>query len=217
MHFEVLVEDRSGSLAINTILEKILGHNNTVHSWRMHPYQGVGRLPGNLGRRPDPTRRLLLDRLPRLLRGYGQSLRHPSAVLVIVDLDNRDCLSFKQELSAVLHACNPRPNAKFRIAIEEVEAWLLGDRDAVRAAYPHAKTAVLNRYVQDSICGTWEVLADAIHRGGSARLRQRGYREAGRAKSEWARRIARYMNVDRNRSKSFQVFRDTVRDLAGIP
>ena len=35
------------------------------------------------------------------------------------------------------------------------------------------------------------------------------------AKCEWAGRIARHMDVDGNRSPSFQVFRDGVRDLAG--
>ena len=135
---------------------------------------------------------------------------------MVVDLDNRNCLSFKQELLDVLHSCQPQPNAKFRIAIEEMEAWLLGDRDAVKAAYPNARDAILNRYVQDSICGTWEVLADAVYRGGSGHLRRVGYPESGRAKSEWAEHITPHMDVDRNRSRSFQVFRDTVRDLAGI-
>ncbi len=182
----------------------------------MHSYQGIGRIPRDLGGPSDPTRRLLLDRLPSLLRGYGRSLRHPSAVLVVVDLDDRECLSFKQELSGVLRACSPQPKAKFRIAIEEVEAWLLGDCYAVKAAYPNARDAILNRYVQDSICGTWEVLADAVYRGGSGHLRRVGYPESGRAKSEWAEHITPHMDVDRNRSRSFQVFRDTVRDLAGI-
>ena len=35
-------------------------------------------------------------------------------------------------------------------------------------------------------------------------------------KCEWARRIAPHMNVNRNRSRSFQVFRDGVKRLAGI-
>ena len=216
MHFEVLVEDRSGSIVVNKVLEKILGQNNTDHSWRIHAYRGVGRIPRNLKRAPDPTKRLLLNHLPMLLGGYGKSLRHSAAVLIVVDLDDRDCLSFKRELINVLHACIPPPNVKFRIAIEEVEAWLLGDRRAVKTAYPGAKNAVLNRYVQDSICGTWEVLADAVYRGGSGRLRKAGYPQAGRAKSEWAMRIADHMDVDRNRSKSFQVFRDAVRYLAEI-
>ncbi len=77
---------------------------------------------------------------------------------------------------------------------------------------------VLNSYVQDSICGTWELLADAIHPGGAARLKRSGlgYRNIGRAKSEWARNIALHMDVDGNLSKSFAVFRDGVRSLAGI-
>lgn len=53
---------------------------------------------------------------------------------------------------------------------EEIEAWLLGDRHALLSAYPHAKMHVLNTYVQDSICGTWEVLADAVYPGGTSKL-----------------------------------------------
>ena len=36
MHFEVLVEDRSGSIALDIALAKILGPNHTSHSWRVH-------------------------------------------------------------------------------------------------------------------------------------------------------------------------------------
>ena len=216
MHFEVLVEDQSGSIALDVLLEKILGQNGQRHSWRLHPYKGIGRIPGGLRATPDPKKRQLLDQLPRLLRGYGRSLQHGlGCVVIVVDLDRRDCLTFKQELLGVLNTCTPRPLALFRIAIEEGEAWLLGDRDAVKAAYPNAKDPVLNRYRQDSICGTWEVLADAVHPGGSARLMKEGYPSSGIAKCDWARRIAPFMDINRNQSKSFQVFRDGVRRLAG--
>lgn len=217
MHFEVLVEDQSGSIALDVVLEKILGTNGQTHSWRLHPYKGVGRIPANLHTVPNPRKRLLLNHLPRLLRGYGRSLQlGHHCVLVVVDLDSQDCARFKQELLGVLQTCNPRPTTLFRIAIEEGEAWLLGDRDAVKAAYPNAKDAVLNGYTQDSICGTWEVLADAVHPGGSAPLKSAGYPTAGRAKCDWARSIAPRLDVNRNRSRSFQVFRDGVRRLAGI-
>jgi len=216
MHFEVLVEDRSGKEALEIIMEKILGANSSEHSWKIISYKGSGRIPKDLRGVTDPRKRILLDRLPKLLRGYGRSLQDSSSVLVVVDLDARDCMAFKRELLDVLDACYPRPSTLFRIAIEEGEAWLLGDRDAVRAAYPKAKESVLNGYVQDSICGTWEVLADAVHSGGAAQLKATGYPELGIAKSEWARKIARHMDMDKNRSKSFQVFRDGVRNLAGI-
>ena len=211
MHFEVLVEDQSGSIALECLLEKILGANGAAHTWTIHPYKGLGHIPKNLHRAPDPKKRLLLHHLPRVLRGYGQRFDRselPSAVIVVVDLDQRDCVAFKRELRAVLEACTPRPRTLFRIAIEESEAWLLGDRAAVKQAYPAAKDSVLNRYMQDSICGMWEVLADA------AELQARGFPATGIEKCAWARAIAPYMNVAENRSPSFRVFQDGVRKLA---
>ena len=201
MHFRVLVEDQSGEIAVGHILKKILGGNGSVHSWRIHRYKGISHL---------------LKDLPSTLQAFGNSLDDSSAVVVVVDSDDRDCIKFKQDLLNVLNACNPRPSTLFRIAIEEGEAWLLGDRAAVKSAYPNATDEVLNRYVQDSICGTWEVLADAIHPSGASQLKALGYPIAGIAKCDWARNIAPHMDVDKNKSKSFQVFRDGVRKLAGI-
>ena len=214
MHLEILIEDESGRISVDCLLEKILGANGAYHSWRTHGYKGLCRLPENLRGKTDPAKRILLDRLPSLLRGYGKSLGDLAAVVVVVDLDRRDCMAFKRELLAVLQVCDPRPNALFRIAIEEMEAWLLGDRDAVKAAYPRARKSVLEDYRQDEICGTWEVLADAVHAGGAAALAKAGWPAPGRAKIEWARKIAPHMDPDRNRSPSFRAFRDGVRRLA---
>ena len=161
-------------------------------------------------------KRQLLAQLPRLLRGYGRSLWKDSALIVVVDLDSRDCVAFRRELLDVLDSCEPRPTALFRIAIEESEAWLLGDRSAVLAAYPRARGAVLDNYVPDSICGTWEVLADAVHPGGSRALRKAGWHAVGAAKHEWAKRISPHVDIARNRSMSFQTFRRGLQRLAGI-
>lgn len=203
MHFEVLVEGQSDKIALEIVLEKILGTDRLKHSWRIHAYKGLGRLPRDLKTDSDIAKRLLLGRLPQVLRGYGKSLGSSAAVIVVVDLDNRDCIAFKRELLDVLATCDPHPETLFRIAIEEGEAWLLGDRVAVEAAYRSAKRAILNSYVQDSICGTWELLADAVHPGGSPRLKGAGWRDTGKAKCDWARAIAPHMDVNRNRSKSF--------------
>ena len=217
MHFEILVEDASGKIALESMLEKILGPNGQSHTYKIISYKGIGRIPKDLGGTTDPRKRILLDRLPRLLRGYGKSLQNISAaVVVVVDLDDKDCQEFKQELLDILNNCHPQPTTLFRIAIEEGEAWLLGDRKAVRTAYPHAKNQILNTYVQDSICGTWEKLADAVYPDGSPKLKRLGWPHTGRAKCEWAKKIAPLLDVDANNSKSFQVFRDGIKNLAGI-
>jgi hypothetical protein len=123
----------------------------------------------------DPAKRILLRELPRLFRGYG---RNPGvdAVVVVLESDTRNCADFLSELNKLAVHCDPKPpKVLFRLAIEEVEAWYFGDRDAVITAYPRAKQQVLDRYVQDSVCGTWETLADAIFPGGSTALRKAGW------------------------------------------
>ncbi len=214
MHFEILVEDRSGKILLNAIMDRVIDLED--HTYRVISYKGIGHIPKNLKGSTDPKKRLLLDRLPKLLRGYGKSLQGISAaVIVVVDLDDKNCLTFKGELLNLLKRCNPKPKTLFRIAIEEGEAWLLGDRKALKVAYPRAKDQVLNSYVQDSICGTWETLADVVYPGGAQRLRQLGMPHTGQAKCQWAEKIGLHMDVERNRSRSFQVFRDGIRDLAG--
>lgn len=84
-----------------------------------------------------------------------------------------------------------KPHVLFRIAIEEMEAWLLGDREAVLREFPRAKQAVLNAYVQDSVCGTWETLADAVFPGGHKELKRRGFAAVG--KQECSRALHRQL------------------------
>lgn len=164
MHFEILVEDQSGKKALDILVPKIIGLG---HTCKVIAYKGVGRIPKNMNTAVDAGKRMLLDNLPRLLKGYGKSwANYPAAVFVVCDLDNKCLKTFRQELYAVLNACHPRPETRFCIAVEEGEAWLLGDIPAIKAAYPKAKDGVLNQYVNDSICGTWECLADALYKGG---------------------------------------------------
>ena len=114
----------------------------------------------------------------------------------------------------MLNVCNPRPKTRFCIAIEEGEAWLLGDLPAIRSAYPNAKVDILNCYENDSICGTWEILADAIFAGGSGALKSNGWQAVGTEKSAWSEKIAPLMDVDNNGSPSFRYFRRNLRELA---
>lgn len=205
MHIEILVEDSSGKRLLDLLVPLILGPMGEPHTWRIHPYRGVGRLPKNLSSQADPAKRALLDNLPRLITGYG---RTPGidATVVVVDTDNRDCRQFLAELQALVARCEPRPEVMFRLAIEEMEAWLLGDQAAILAAYPRADRAVLQRYKQDSVCGTWETLADAVYPGGSRALRKLGFPASGTAKHEWAEKVGPYLDLNTNLSPSFNKF-----------
>ena len=70
MHFEILVEDQSGKKALDILVPKIIGDN---HTFIVHSYKGIGRIPKNLAANGDANKRILLDQLPRLLQGYGNT------------------------------------------------------------------------------------------------------------------------------------------------
>jgi len=173
MHIEILVEDSSGEKLLAQLLPRILGEQGAPHTWRLKAYKGIGRIPPGLSAKADPAKRMLLDQLPRLLQGYGKT-PGIDAVVVVLDTDRRNCKDFLQELKSVAQDCNPSPRTLFRLAVEEMEAWYLGDREALVKAYPRAKRDVLDRYAQDSVCGTWELLADAVHAGGVAAIKKVG-------------------------------------------
>lgn len=217
MHFEILVEDPSGKKALEILIPKILGDQ---HTFNIHPYKGIGHIPKNLKKTPDPKNRMLLSLLPSLLQAHGKTFNnypenYAAALIVICDLDNKCLKSFRNELFSILNACNPKPETRFCIAVEEGEAWFLGDISAIKTAYSKAKGTVLNEYENDSICGTWEVLADAIYPGGSNALLQKGYPEIGNEKSRWAKTITPHMDVGNNLSPSFCYFLQKLRELVG--
>ena len=215
MHFEILVEDQSGKRALDIMVPKIVSAEDTFD---VKAYKGVGGIPRNLVGKSDPQKRILLDQLPRLLRGYGRThANYPrgyeAAVVVVCDLDSRSLKAFRDDLLGVLQRVYPRPKTWFCLAIEEGEAWLLGDRQAVLHAYPRARREVLDRYVNDAICGTWEVLANAVYPGGAVALSKRGWQAIGKEKSRWAEDISPAMDADRNSSPSFRYFRNALRVL----
>jgi hypothetical protein len=213
MHIEILVEDSSGRRLLEHLMPKLVGPAGDSHTWRLHAYKGIGRIPPGLSARSDPSRRILLDQLPRLLRGYAKT-PGIDAVVVVLDADDRNCFEFLDELRQLAQTCGALATTLFRIAIEEVEAWYLGDKVALLAAYPRAKQPILDSYSQDSICGTWEVLADAVYPGGTRAMRNAGWPLPGEIKHEWADSIGPRMDPDRNVSPSFGKLRDGLRRLA---
>jgi hypothetical protein len=212
MHIEILVEDSSGGRLMAHLLPKILGPHAQPHTWRIHDYKGIGRIPKKMTGKVDAAKQTLLENLPKALAGYGSTPGY-DAVFVLLDTDDRDIQRFEKELNAMLNACAGAPPTVFGLATEEVEAWYLGDRNALAQAYPKAKAQVLKSYVQDSVCGTWELLADALVKGGRASLKSAGWTQAGTLKHEWAETIGPLMNIDENQSPSFCKSRDGLLSL----
>lgn len=215
MHLELLVEDMSGKKTLENLVPRLIRPEDT---FRIHSYKGIGDIPRNMKNPIDASRRILLENVPKLLRGYGQTFAsypasYPASVILVCDLDDRTLKTFLKELNAMLNQCEPKPQARFCIAIEEGEAWFLGDLPAIKKAYPNAKDEVLESYVNDSICGTWELLADALYQGGKKLLIRRGWQAVGTEKYRWAEAITPGMEMQSNRSPSFQFFCETVRQL----
>lgn len=216
MHFEVLVEDRSGEEMLSRLFPKIVGGC----SYRCHAYHGKGSLPDGNPQKKKSKDRSLLGQLPVTLRGFEsawQSGAQDMAMIIVCDLDDDDRKKLTDAVNALILTNAPSLQVCFCLAIEEGEAWLLGDRQAVRSAYPNAtKISRLKEYQQDSICGTWELLADALYPSGHSALEKQGYCAVGEQKIKWAQQIAPWMDVGRNKSPSFCFFRDELRRLAAL-
>jgi hypothetical protein len=213
MHFEILVEDASGMQLLDILVPKIIDTAN--NTYRILSYKGLGNFPKNLHTTQDPSKRILLEQLPRLLKGYGRSFTKNEAVVVVVDCDRRPCREFKQELKGVLAVCNPKPNVVFSIAIEEIEAWLLGDKPAIKMVYPNMNNQEYTTYQQDSVIGTWEKLADVtLHPKAARNLKKAAFYEVGKQKTEWAKNIGVNMDVHNNASQSFNYFKRKLEEIA---
>src|SRR5271163_2149290 len=104
MHIEILTEDSSGKRLLEHLLPRLIGNQSDAHTWRLHAYKGIGRIPPGLTTKSDPSKRILLEQLPRLLRGY---MKTPGidAVVVVLDVDNRDCIGFLAELRSLAELC----------------------------------------------------------------------------------------------------------------
>ncbi len=198
-HVEILVEEPSMEAALRLLLPKIIGEL----SFEIYVHQ---------------CKEDLLIRLPERLRGYSRWIPPDWRIVVLVDRDDDDCRRLKERLEQMAAtagfktkstALEGRWTVVNRLAIEELEAWYFGDWPAVRSAYPRVSPHIPNKAKHrdpDAIKGgTWETFEHV--------LKKAGYFKSGMRKIEAARRIAGHMDAERNQSRSFQVFRDVLREM----
>lgn len=207
MYFQFLIEDQSSAALIEILMQRICEKNNDI-TYSCKYFKGIGGFTKKNTVKETKSGKLLND-LATYMRGFNKSLQNiSSAIFVVLDNDDRDTEKFLAELNRVAQQNMIYVDHVFCVAVEEIEAWLLGDEAAVMAAYPSAKLQHLHSYVQDSICGTWEVLADVVYPGGSLRLKKdcSTYTEIGEYKYEWAQKIGIYMDLANNKSPSLNYF-----------
>lgn len=202
-HVEFLVEEPSAEEALYNLVPKILGQDI---SFTVYPHQG----------KPD-----LLKKLPSRLRGYRTWLPDSAGIVVLIDADGGDCREQKATLEAAARqagfltrtsAQGRRFQVLSRLAIEELEAWFFGDVGALRSAYPGIPSSLGERASYrdpDAIRGgTWEALERELQRA--------GHHREGLAKIKAAQEISARMEPQRNRSRSFQAFRQGLLGLVGV-
>lgn len=201
MHLEILVEEPSAEAALHELVPKLTGSGATFN---LIAHQG----------KPD-----LLKRLPDRLRGYRAWIPEDFRIVVLLDEDREDCRELKAQMEEAARnagfttASAPGSRGGFtvlnRVAVEELEAWFLGDVPALRRVFPRIPESLGQRARfrdPDAVRGgTWEALERELQRV--------GYYKAGAPKIELARSVARHMEPGRNRSYSFRVFRQGLRRL----
>ena len=193
MHVEFLLEEPSAEAALNRLLPRLLPAGDT---WHCVPHQGKA---------------LLLLRLPALLKTYARRMAHEPQLRVVVLMDaDADCWKAKRELEELVAAAQlltkttARPDQAFRVltrlAVAELEAWFLGDRAAIQAAYPRVRAHHFKGLARDpdTLGDAWETLHRVLRKG--------GYYLAGKAKVEWSENIAQALEPARNESASFRYF-----------
>ena len=198
-HIEFLIEEPSMEACLQNLLPKLLAEEIT---FQIHVFQG---------------KRALLDNLGNRLRGYAKWLPRSFRIIIVVDCDDNECHELKRQLEKLVSDTGLMLGARsrrswqvlIRIAIEELEAWLLGDMEAIRTVYPRVSATAEKKATYrdpDSIRGgTWEALERL--------LKNAGYFKSGLRKVEAARAISIHLVPERNRSHSFQVFRSALSEI----
>jgi hypothetical protein len=198
-----LVEGPSERAFLESWARRLLpGHDIVVY-----PHQGKGVLPSDLARPPDRHNRALLHQLPAKLRAFAESLDpETERVLVLVDADDDSCVDLNRDINRAAQQLAPGISVLVRVAIEETEAFYLGDLRALALAFPGADMDLARAYEADSICATAEYFGRVVNDGGSNKV-------------AWAEAMGPRVTVvaARSRSPSFRALCRGLRRLVAAP
>ena len=137
--------------------------------------------------------------IPRKLRAW----REPGVRFVVMrDQDSADCRQVKDNLVQLCQTAG-RPEVLVRVVCRELEAWYVGEPEAIGQAFPEARPRVVRELGRSRYRDP-----DAVVRpsGAIAELIPEFQKRSG------ARRMANFLSRE-NPSRSFQVFVEGVKEL----
>lgn len=146
--------------------------------------------------RPHEGKSDLKRSIPRKLKGFAQHKNMETGFVIVQDQDSSDCRTLKRELVELCRA-HEAANIKclVRIVCHELEAWYLGDADAVHAVFRHfnpGRYANSVPFRQPDQCVNPKMRLKEI--------------VGDYSQIATARMIAPYLDITRNRSESFRQF-----------
>jgi 2'-5' RNA ligase len=204
MYIDFFLEEYSAKAMLEVLLPKILP---LTVNWEIRDFRG---------------KQQLLQKIPLLLKSYASWLPSNHHIVILIDRDQEDCHQLKAQLEAIaagagLTSKSTITSGSFqvlnRIAIEELEAWFLGDIEAICTAYPGVPISLAQqarfRDPDNIKGGTAEALEQILQ---NAR-----HHLGGLEKARAAREIAAHMEPSRNRSASFQAFLTGLQELVNTP
>ena len=136
--------------------------------------------------------------IPKKMQAY-HTYGYPVKVLILHDQDSNDCKSLKNELVAL---CGITTIPYFvRIACKELENWYLGQLSAIEKVYPETKASLLvnkKKYRNP----------DLLHGADEMNRMTRNF-----SKTQAAREISQYIDINNNKSPSFNHTITAIRQL----
>jgi len=175
---EILVEELSMKNFLSGILPKILPDGYVLNA--------------NCFIRDHQGKQDLKRSIPIKMRAY-RHYKVPVKVIIVHDQDSSECKLLKSELRKLTNK-TPEIPSLIRIACRELEAWYLGDLDALEAIYPQFKSKMFKNWSlfrNPDECNAYDELKRSIPTF-----------QKGVASKE----ISNYISLSQNRSKSFNQF-----------
>jgi hypothetical protein len=180
-----LLEEPSLKNVLEMLLPKIIPNSLT---YQLIPHQG---------------KQDLAKSIPRKIKAFQFS---PTTKFIIVhDQDSHDCIQLKTELLTICQKAG-QSDILIRIVCRELESWFLGDLAAVEKAYGLKPQSLSRKQTQQKFRNP-----DQLNNAKQELIKLvKEYYEATHSKA-----IAPHLSLTDNKSHSFQVFIEGIRNFIG--